>query len=133
LAIATNGAVGSTSIPGAPPNGGQAPNLVKALKGQGAQWQQMGRKLIRISSIFRRSIKALDVHLVSLEAIPWAIKEELVNPAGMSRVNKAELFQPLCIALQTVLVDTSAAVGLRLQQLLATQVVRLQLHMPRVR
>ena len=69
--------------------------------GQGAQWSGMGKGLSQFS-LFHETIQELDCILSSLEEPPtWSIREEL---ADGSRVNEACLSQPLCTALQIVLV-----------------------------
>ncbi|KAK0645436.1 hypothetical protein B0T16DRAFT_373376 [Cercophora newfieldiana] len=82
--------------------------------GQGAQWPQMGYKLIQGSQLAADTIQALDA---SLQALPegdrpeWSLQEELSKSSGDSRVMQAEFSQPLCTAVQVVLVDLLRAVG----------------------
>lgn len=113
----------SSVSPGKPP-----PSLVMVFTGQGAQWPQMGRELLRAHPAFQRTIRSLDQHLRDLlesargsstgpganQNIPdwWSIEEELLKPARTSRVNEAEFSQPLCTALQVALVDSLAEVGI---------------------
>ncbi|KAL6230630.1 acyl transferase domain-containing protein [Aspergillus navahoensis] len=43
----------------------------------------------------------------------WTLEEELLRPARTSKVQSAELSQPLCTAVQIALVDLLAAVGVK--------------------
>lgn len=90
------------------------PNVVMVFTGQGAQWPQMGRDLIKTNKTFKASIKAMDAHLKSLgqDGPSWTIEGELRKPAKTSRLGQAELSQPLCTAIQIALVDAFKAVGI---------------------
>ncbi|KAI5927620.1 hypothetical protein F4810DRAFT_648575 [Camillea tinctor] len=106
---------GSAAAPTAPPKAGQKPNLVMVFTGQGAQWPQMGRELVRTNTVFKETIQALDKHLKATlgeNAPSWSIEKELSKPARTSKVNEAEFSQPLCTAIQIALVDALAAVGI---------------------
>lgn len=87
-------------------------SLVMVFTGQGAQWPQMGRELLRHNPVFCATIRSLDSHLQTLNA-SWQIEEELIKPARTSRIHEAEFSQPLCTALQIALVDTLASVGIK--------------------
>ncbi|KAL5046588.1 hypothetical protein BDW71DRAFT_207380 [Aspergillus fruticulosus] len=89
------------------------PTVIMVFTGQGAQWPQMGRALMRSNPTFRTTIQSLDQHLKNLgEASPdWTIEAELRKPAKRSRLDTAELSQPLCTALQIALVDSLACIG----------------------
>ncbi|KAI1820897.1 hypothetical protein F4861DRAFT_545132 [Xylaria intraflava] len=90
------------------------PALVMVFNGQGAQWPQMGRALLRSNATFRRTIRSLDDSIKDLGLSPdWKIEEELLKPARLSRCNEAEFSQPLCTAIQLALVDTLAALGVK--------------------
>ena len=57
------------------------PRLVYTFTGQGAQWPQMGRKLLQVNPTFRQTIKELDQVLkVIASHLPWTI--EGGQPAG---------------------------------------------------
>lgn len=81
----------------------QRPGVVMVFTGQGAQWPQMGRELLQANEAFRASIRALDGMLRGVAQ--YSIEEELGRPAKKSRLASAELSQPLCTAVQVVLVD----------------------------
>ncbi|KAL7916704.1 polyketide synthase [Trichoderma velutinum] len=89
------------------------PNLVMVFTGQGAQWPRMGQELLlRRDLSFRSTIRTLDKHLQEQPSPPeWTIEKELLKPAKISRVQQAELSQPLCTAVQIALVDLLFSVG----------------------
>ena len=91
-----------------------APKIVFVFTGQGAQWPQMGRNLLRNNAVFRASIQKSDKHLKSLgdTGPEWTIEAELRRSSKTSRVGTAELSQPLCTAIQIALVDALGAIGI---------------------
>ncbi|KZZ87545.1 polyketide synthase [Moelleriella libera RCEF 2490] len=93
--------------------GNAAPSLVMVFTGQGAQWPRMGRELLmREDLVFQNSIRALDSYLGLLPDAPeWTIEDELLKVARKSRVQNAELSQPLCTAVQIGLVDLFKSLG----------------------
>jgi acyl transferase domain-containing protein/SAM-dependent methyltransferase len=92
---------------------GPFPEVVMVFTGQGAQWPQMGRELIESNAVFRNSIRSMDRDLQDAADAPqWSIEDELLKPAKMSQIHRAELSQPLCTAIQIALVDCLATVGI---------------------
>ncbi|RYP90773.1 hypothetical protein DL770_003106 [Monosporascus sp. CRB-9-2] len=91
----------------------QPMNLVMVFTGQGAQWPRMGRELLLRDDLpFQKTIRALDKYLQSIPNAPeWTIEGELHKSAKVSNVQKAELSQPLCTAVQIGLVDMFASIG----------------------
>ena len=91
----------------------QAMHLVMVFTGQGAQWPRMGRELLlRDDLVFQKSLKALDKYLQGIPDPPkWTIEKELQKSSRTSQVQKAELSQPLCTAVQIGLVDLFATIG----------------------
>ncbi|KAL2760152.1 hypothetical protein ACRALDRAFT_1046570 [Sodiomyces alcalophilus JCM 7366] len=91
----------------------QPVNLVMVFTGQGAQWPRMGRELLlRDDLVFQQTIRTLDKYLEEIAEPPqWTIEGELQKSARTSRVQLAELSQPLCTAVQIGLVNLLASVG----------------------
>ncbi|KAH7032589.1 uncharacterized protein B0I36DRAFT_373300 [Microdochium trichocladiopsis] len=74
--------------------------------GQGAQWPRIGAELIKYSSVFARSIQALDNVLQGLRDRPsWKLEELLLEEASTSPIASAEFAQPLTTAVQVALVQ----------------------------
>ncbi|KAM7187669.1 putative polyketide synthase [Naviculisporaceae sp. PSN 640] len=84
------------------------PEVVFVFTGQRAQWATMGAKLIRNYSSAMDDLAAMDDSLTSLGpslSPDWTLADELTRLDDTSRVHKAELSQPLCTAVQIVLVN----------------------------
>jgi hybrid polyketide synthase/nonribosomal peptide synthetase ACE1 len=80
----------------------------------GAQWATMGKVLLQHSEYAREIIGELDEALRSLPAEDqpaWTLLEELQKDKDTSRVYQAELSQPLCAAVQVLLVEILRAAG----------------------
>lgn len=74
--------------------------------GQGAQWPEMGARLIHEYAAFRQAIRYLDQVLQSLDQGPsWSIEQALSEPAALSRIHDPEFSQTVCTALQIALVS----------------------------
>ncbi|KAL5361193.1 ketoacyl-synt-domain-containing protein [Aspergillus floccosus] len=82
--------------------------------GQGAQWARMGYEAMHIFPQFRKTIDALDDVLRSLaEPKPsWTLRNTLEASKEVSRVNEAEISQPVCTAIQIAIVDLFASWGI---------------------
>ncbi|GFF24011.1 nonribosomal peptide synthetase 14 [Aspergillus udagawae] len=93
---------------------GQAqPRVLGIFTGQGAQWPAMGRELIRSSPWLERRVDGLEKALSRLpeeDRPTWSLKEEMLSPAA--KVGEARLSQPLCTAVQILLVDCLKAAGI---------------------
>jgi acyl transferase domain-containing protein len=51
------------------------PKIVFIFTGQGAQWPQMGNRLLHTNSVFRNTVRQLDQHLKSsLPSLGWTIE-----------------------------------------------------------
>ena len=87
----------------------KVPTIGFVFTGQGAQWAKMGSELMNYYPSFLRSIRILDRALDDLPDGPeWTLEDSLLENADVSRVNEAELSQPLCTAIQVALVDLLA-------------------------
>lgn len=74
--------------------------------GQGAQWPEMGSKLMDEYASFRQTIRYLDDVLGCLSMRPsWTIEGALCEPAATSRIHDPAFSQTVCTALQIGLVS----------------------------
>ncbi|RAL08959.1 uncharacterized protein BO97DRAFT_397180 [Aspergillus homomorphus CBS 101889] len=91
------------------------PHLLGVFTGQGAQWPTMGACLIQCSATVREKLEQLDHSLATLpeaDRPSWRIADQLLAPKGESRLSEAALSQPLCTAVQVVLVDLLRSAGI---------------------
>ena len=75
--------------------------------GQGAQYARMGASLIETSQAAQDIIKELEGYLAQLPESDrplWSLQKELLADPSSSRINDATLSQPLCTALQILLI-----------------------------
>ncbi|KAJ2896892.1 putative polyketide synthase [Zalerion maritima] len=90
------------------------PAVYLVFNGQGGQWPGMAKELIQSDAAFRHDILAMDDVLQSLIYPPtWTIVDELQKPKEVSRINEAELSQPLCTAVQIALYNRLSAAGVK--------------------
>nr|ALQ32976.1 putative polyketide synthase [Fusarium sp. NRRL 25184] len=88
-------------------------SLVFVFSGQGAQWPGMTKELIESDVAFRSDLNAMNSTLQKLEFPPsWNLIDELEKPTETSQINRAELSQPLCTAIQLALVNKFSRLGL---------------------
>ncbi|KAK1712140.1 hypothetical protein BDP67DRAFT_619432 [Colletotrichum lupini] len=83
--------------------------------GQGAQWAGMGRELVTRSPLCSQIVDSLDRHLTRLPAFDrpsWTLRQELLVDEQASRISQAALSQPLCAAIQIMLVEVLKTAGL---------------------
>ena len=95
-----------------------SPRILGVFTGQGAQWPTMGRELVRASPKVRETIAMLDSSLAELPSSDrpsWSIEDELVADTPSSHLAEAALAQPLCTAVQIILVDLLRSAGIQFQ------------------
>lgn len=108
-AVKKNATIG-TRISGRP----AAPRVLGVFTGQGAQWPAMGARLILSSSFVRQRVQHLEDSLAALppaDRPTWSLCQEMLAGDESSRIAEAALSQPLCTAIQVVLVDLLQAAG----------------------
>ncbi|OAG36753.1 hypothetical protein AYO21_09026 [Fonsecaea monophora] len=90
------------------------PHVLGIFTGQGAQWPAMGRILITEVGYARSIISELDY---SLQSLPdkyrprWSLVDQLLRVGEASNVHDAAFSQPLCCAVQIMLVKLLEAAG----------------------
>ncbi|KAL4862617.1 hypothetical protein BDV12DRAFT_178594 [Aspergillus spectabilis] len=82
----------------------KAPRVAFVFTGQGAQWAGMGIELC-VYEVFGQSLEDADAYIRLELGSEWSVLAELKKHAAASRINTAELSQPLCTVLQIALVD----------------------------
>ncbi|KAI0887631.1 putative polyketide synthase [Annulohypoxylon maeteangense] len=88
-------------------NARQAPRVAFVFTGQGAQWWGMGRELLQMYPVYKKSILSADDALKSF-GCKWSLVEELSKDKNTSRINDPEISQPVCTAVQLSLVNLLA-------------------------
>ena len=93
------------------------PTILGIFTGQGAQWPRMGAELIEQSPFAAQRIAELQRALATLpdeDRPDWTISSQLLAEPKTSRLAEAAIAQPLCTAVQIVLVDLLKAAGIEL-------------------
>lgn len=91
------------------------PRILGIFTGQGAQYPAMGKLLLTSVPYAREVISQLDE---SLRTLPiqyrpeWTLEEQLMLEGGASQVGNAAFAQPLCCAVQILLVQLLRAAGI---------------------
>ena len=83
---------------------GKPPKSVFLFTGQGAQWYAMGRELLQYE-VFARTVAEADKYLREELQADWSVLNEMNVSEEESRINAAKFSQPLCVILQTAIVD----------------------------
>ncbi|KAI1749216.1 PKS-NRPS hybrid [Xylaria castorea] len=94
---------------------GAKPRILGIFTGQGAQWPRMGAELIEKSPAASKILARLDKSLQSLtprDRPTWSLREHLLAGADSSSVATASISQPVCTAVQIILVDVLRAAGI---------------------
>jgi hybrid polyketide synthase / nonribosomal peptide synthetase ACE1 len=97
--------------------GVSSPRILGVFTGQGAQWPRMGAKLIQSSPFMVKRLDELDEALASLpENVrpTWELRGEMLADLATSRVSEAAVSQPLCTAVQILLVDLLKSADVKL-------------------
>jgi len=111
-----------------PPTGTKSPassasnpmRILAIFTGQGAQYARMGAELIETSPFARRVIQGLEAHLSQLpedDRPSWSLEAELLAEASSARLHEAVVSQPLCTAVQILLVKLLRAAHVKLDGL----------------
>ncbi|KAK9774856.1 putative Beta-ketoacyl synthase domain-containing protein [Seiridium cardinale] len=90
-------------------------NILGIFTGQGAQWPGMLKELISAVPFARDIIAELDHSLQTLPAKyrpDWVLSDQFVLEGASSNITKATYSQPLCCAVQIVLIRLLAAAGI---------------------
>ncbi|KHN96044.1 Beta-ketoacyl synthase [Metarhizium album ARSEF 1941] len=93
------------------------PTVLGVFTGQGAQWPRMGAQLVESSPLAAQRLQQLDDDLSRLPAADrpsWSLSEQLSAGVSESRVLEAAISQPLCTAVQIILVDVLSLAGIKL-------------------
>jgi hybrid polyketide synthase/nonribosomal peptide synthetase ACE1 len=85
-----------------------SPRILGVFTGQGAQWPRMGTKLAESSPFVAKRWGELG------DRPDWSLREQLFADAATSRITEAALSQPLCTAVQIILVDLLHLAGIKL-------------------
>lgn len=89
-------------------------SILGVFTGQGAQWAGMGRELILASSFVENIVDELEQSLAELpesDRPVWSLKTEMLAQGEDSRISEGLLSQPLCTAVQVILVNLLRTAG----------------------
>ncbi|KAL2864256.1 uncharacterized protein BJX67DRAFT_383918 [Aspergillus lucknowensis] len=92
------------------------PTVLGVFTGQGAQWAGMGKALIQGSEFGKKFVERLEARLSRLppaDRPAWSLVQELLADATTSRLNEATLSQPLCTAIQLLVVELLRSAGIK--------------------
>ncbi|KAK7973237.1 hypothetical protein PG988_007371 [Apiospora saccharicola] len=96
---------------------GVRPRVLAIFTGQGAQWGGMGASILAKSAAARQVVDGLQARLLRLpieDRPTWNIAEEIEKGPASSRIGDAEISQPLCTAIQILLVHILRQAGVDL-------------------
>lgn len=97
-----------------PSRSSKKPRILGIFTGQGAQWARMGADLIKKSAYAANVLANLEQRLVELpqgDRPSWSLREQLL--AKDSRLNEAALAQPMCTAVQIMIVELLRLAGIQ--------------------
>jgi amino acid adenylation domain-containing protein len=87
--------------------------LAFVFTGQGSQWWGMGRGLLQRDPLAKEIIEECDRHFSQRSG--WSLIEQMMQPAGCSRINETAIAQPATFALQVALAERLAEWGIKPQ------------------
>ncbi|KAF2820849.1 hypothetical protein CC86DRAFT_360096 [Ophiobolus disseminans] len=88
--------------------------ILGVFTGQGAQWATMGRELIIASHFAESIVNDLEASLAELSDAPeWSLKAEMLASKENSRIAEGVISQPLCLAVQVMVVELLRQAGVR--------------------
>ncbi|KAF4818673.1 Highly reducing polyketide synthase [Colletotrichum tropicale] len=97
----------------------EAPRVAFVFTGQGAQWPQMGKDLLRYFPWTRQILDKLDSVLKGLPTPPkWSLVNELTEPRTAEHLRQPEFSQPLVTALQLCLISVLESWGIKPQSVI---------------
>jgi hybrid polyketide synthase/nonribosomal peptide synthetase ACE1 len=106
----------ATLVPVAAKSLAGKPRLLGVFTGQGAQWARMGAELLHASPAADRIMSDLENSLPNLPDGPaWSMKNEILAARSSSRVAEAAISQPLCTAVQIVLVEMQRSASIQFE------------------
>ncbi|CAJ2508444.1 Uu.00g134700.m01.CDS01 [Anthostomella pinea] len=88
--------------------------LLGIFTGQGAQFARVGAELVEHSPRAQNIIRSLEEHLAALDPSDrptWSLQAEMLASGDSSRIHQAAIAQPVCTAVQILLVDLLALAG----------------------
>lgn len=94
------------------------PGILGIFTGQGAQWPRMGAQLIEESPFAAQRIAELQRALATLpkgDRPDWTLTSQLLADSKSSRIAEAAIAQPLCTAVQIVLIDLLRTANIQLR------------------
>ena len=95
---------------------GANPRLLGVFTGQGAQYARMGAALFEESRFARTFIQNMEHYLSQLpeeDRPSWSLRNEIFANESASRLDEAALSQPLCTAVQILLVELLKSAGVQ--------------------
>ncbi|KAI9927011.1 hypothetical protein MW887_003392 [Aspergillus wentii] len=96
-------------------SGTKKTRILGVFTGQGAQWARMGAEFIETSEYAANILGELDdvlAQLPELDRPSWTLQEELLAEGSSSNVNNASISQPICTAVQIILVKLLTLAGI---------------------
>jgi len=100
-------ALGRSSTTSQTANPPETSTIAFCFTGQGAQWAGMGQELLDAYPVFRQTLEHCEELLRECGA-QWSLIAEMRKAPDSSRVDQAELSQPLCTALQIAVFELLA-------------------------